>query len=117
MPSHNEAAAELFVNLKAHKPNFARWVFTDQEARQVLIDWEPEARGLLARAGRHSGDERFCRLIDELHEVSQEVRSWWPHYEVQTQHGWRKRLRHPRLGAVDHAYTAFHLAEQTDRHR
>ena len=114
--SHNAAAAELFPNLQANQPNFARWVFTDQESRHVLLDWEPEARGLLARlrtlAGRHPGDARFTRLIDELHEASQEVRSWWPHHEVQAQGSGRKRLRHQRLGAVDYAYTAFHLAEQ-----
>lgn len=114
--SHNAAAAELFPNLRADEPNFARWVFTDQQSRHVLLDWEPEARGLLARlrtlAGRHPGDARFTRLIDDLHEASQEVRSWWPHHEVQAQGSGRKRLRHQRLGAVDYAYTAFHLAEQ-----
>ncbi|KOV81403.1 helix-turn-helix transcriptional regulator [Nocardia sp. NRRL S-836] len=117
--SHNEAAGELFVNLKADKPNFARWTFTDERARHVVIDWEREARGLLARlrtlAGRHPADERFTRLIDELHEASPEVRSWWPHHEVQAQHSGRKRLRHPRLGAVDYAYTAFHLADEPDQ--
>jgi transcriptional regulator with XRE-family HTH domain len=117
--SHNEAAAELFVNLKADKPNFARWTFTDEQARHVVIDWEREARALLARlrtlAGRHPADERFTELIDELHEASAEVRSWWPHHEVQAQHSGRKRLRHPRSGALDYAYTAFHLADRPDQ--
>jgi transcriptional regulator with XRE-family HTH domain len=116
---HNEAAAELFPALTGENPNFVRWVFTDPEARQVLIDWEPEARDLLARlrtiAGRHPGDTRFTRLVDELHEASQEVRSWWPRYDVQSRHGGRKRLRHRHLGAVDYAYTAFHLAGRADQ--
>ncbi|MEU7477902.1 helix-turn-helix transcriptional regulator [Lentzea sp. NPDC042327] len=117
--SHNAAAAELFVNLKADKPNFARWTFTDPLAREVVLDWEQEARGLLARlrtlAGRHPADERFTRLVAELHEASPEVRSWWPHHEVQDQGSGRKRLRHPDLGPLDYAYTAFHLAGQPDR--
>ncbi|MGW6931442.1 helix-turn-helix transcriptional regulator [Lentzea sp. NPDC054927] len=116
---HNEAAADLFPALQGENPNFVRWVFTDPQARHALMDWEPEARGLLARlrtlAGRHAGEARFTRLIDDLHEASQEVRDWWPHYDVQARRGGRKRLRHPRLGPLDYAYTAFHLAEQPDQ--
>jgi len=118
--AHNEAAAALFPSLTGEKPNFARWTFTAEEARHVVVDWEPEARHLLARlrtlAGRHPGDERFTLLIDELHAASPEVRSWWPHHEVRAQRvAGRKRLRHPDLGPVDYAYTAFHPAEQPDQ--
>lgn len=114
--SHNEAAADLFPVLRTPAPSLARWTFTDEAAREIVLDWEQEARGLLARlrtlAARHPGDERFTRLFAELREASREVRAWWPHQEVQAQSGGRKRLRHPSLGALDYAYTAFHLAEQ-----
>jgi hypothetical protein len=120
--SYNQAADELFPNLTiaAHRrPNFARWVFAEPVARHVLVDWEPEARGLLARlrtlAGRHPAHPRFTRLIDELHEISAEVRAWWPHYDVQARHGGRKRLRPPGLGVMEFSYTAFHLAEQPEQ--
>ncbi|MFF4218324.1 helix-turn-helix transcriptional regulator [Streptomyces nondiastaticus] len=120
--SCNRAAAELFPKLTAvadRPANFARWVFLEPAARDVLVDWEPDARGLLARlrtlAGRHPGDLRYTRLIDELKAGSPEVRSWWPQYDVQARRGGRKRLRIPGRGVVDFAYTAFHLAEQPDR--
>ncbi|HEX7302297.1 helix-turn-helix transcriptional regulator [Lentzea sp.] len=118
--AHNEAAAELFGDLIGTTLNFVRWTFTAEEARHVVVDWEPEARGLLARlrslAGRHPGDARFTRLVDELHETSREVRAWWPHHEVQAQRlAGRKRLRHPVLGALDYAFTAFHPAEQPEQ--
>ncbi|MGW9175515.1 helix-turn-helix transcriptional regulator [Streptomyces decoyicus] len=120
--SYNEAADELFPRLTAaadRPANFARWVFLEPAARDVLVDWEPEARGLLARlrtlAGRHPGDPRYTRLIDELHAGSPEVRDWWPRYDVQARHGGRKRLRRPGRGAIDFAYTAFHLAEQPEQ--
>ncbi|MBD0419393.1 helix-turn-helix domain-containing protein [Streptomyces sp. TRM S81-3] len=120
--SHNQAADALFPRLitEADRPaNFLRWVFLEPVARDVLIDWEPEARGLLGRfrtlAARHSGDPRYTRLIEELNEGSPEVRDWWPQYEVQARHGGRKRLRHPQRGTVDYAYTAFHLAEQPEQ--
>ncbi|AOR30718.1 transcriptional regulator [Streptomyces fodineus] len=120
--SCNQAADELFPRLTtpADLPaNFARWVFLEPAARDVLVDWEPEARGLLARlrtlAGRHPGDVRYTRLIDELNAGSPHVRAWWPQYDVQARHGGRKRLRTPGRGTVDFAYTAFHLAEQPEQ--
>lgn len=116
--SHNEATAALFPGLDWENPNFARWVFTGSDSRHVLIDWEVEARGLLARlralTARHPGETRFSLLVQELHDASPEVRSWWPRYEVQPRHGGRKRLRHRELGEVEYAYTAFHLAERPD---
>lgn len=119
--SHNQAADDLFPRLTAAdgRANFAHWVFLEPAARGVLVDWEAEARGLLARlrtlAGRHPGDPRYTRLIDELNAGSPEVRAWWPQYDVQARHGGRKRLRRPERGIVDFAYTAFHLAEQPEQ--
>lgn len=120
--SHNWAAAELFPRLvtEEERPaNFVRWVFLEPAAREVLVDWEPEARGVLGRlrtlAANHSGDPRYTRLIEELHEGSAEMREWWPQYEVQVRRSGRKRLRHPRQGTVEYVYTAFHLAEQPEQ--
>ncbi|MGV9266113.1 helix-turn-helix transcriptional regulator [Kitasatospora sp. NPDC003701] len=120
--SCNRAADELFPHLTApaNRPaNFARWVFLEPAARDVLVDWEIEARGLLARlrtlAGRHPGDPRFTRLVEDLDAGSPDVRAWWPQYDVQARHGGRKRLRLPGRGVVEFAYTAFHLAEQPEQ--
>ncbi|MFF4223581.1 helix-turn-helix transcriptional regulator [Streptomyces abikoensis] len=120
--SRNQAADELFPHLTTavdRPANLARWVFLEPAARTVLVDWEIEARGLLARlrtlAGRHSGDPRYTRLIDELNTGSPEARAWWPQYDVQVRHGGRKRLRRPGHGVTDFAYTAFHLAEHPEQ--
>ncbi|MFJ2770719.1 helix-turn-helix transcriptional regulator [Streptomyces sp. NPDC087300] len=120
--SCNQAAEELFPHLTdgpVAPANLARWTFLDPAARDVVVDWEEEARGLLARlrtmAGRHPGDPRYTTLIDELKSGSQEVRAWWPRYDVQVRHGGRKRLRRGGHEVVEYAYTAFHLAEQPDR--
>ncbi|MEV5570049.1 helix-turn-helix transcriptional regulator [Spirillospora sp. NPDC052269] len=117
--ARNRAAEELFPMLTARSPaNFVRWVFLEPESRRTLLDWEPEARGLLARlrtiAGRGPGHPRLDRLVEELHEGSPEARAWWPRYDVQDRHGGRKRLRRPDGTAADYAYTAFHLAERPD---
>ncbi|MFE2228974.1 helix-turn-helix transcriptional regulator [Streptomyces kronopolitis] len=100
-------------------PNLVRWMFLEPMARDIVVDWEPEARGLLARlrtqAARHPADPRYTRLIDELTDGSPQARAWWGRYEVQPRHSGRKRLRHPVHGPVEYAYTAFHLAEQPDQ--
>ncbi|MFE1177173.1 helix-turn-helix transcriptional regulator [Streptomyces sp. NPDC058773] len=120
--SHNQAAEALFPRLidpeAGRPPNFLRWTFLEPVARDIVLDWEPEARALLARlrtqSERHPADPRYARLIDELTTHSPEARAWWPHYEVQPRHSGNKRLRHPQRGPVDYAYTAFHLAEQPE---
>ncbi|MFF3017265.1 helix-turn-helix transcriptional regulator [Streptomyces sp. NPDC057939] len=115
--SHNPATERVFPGLvtsNGRAPNLARWTFLDPRAREVLIDWEEEARGLLARvrtlAGSRPGDTRHGRLVDELHEGSSEVREWWPRFEVQARGGGRKRLRSADGGVATYAYTAFHVA-------
>ncbi|GAA0532502.1 helix-turn-helix transcriptional regulator [Paractinoplanes ferrugineus] len=114
----NEAAAELFRGMTPGG-NVVRWIFTDPAAREILIDWEPEARHILARlraiAGRHAGHPRVTRLVAELSEASPEVRTWWPQYDIQFSHAGRKRLRHPRLGAVTVPHAAFHVAEHPEQ--
>ncbi|GHC66128.1 transcriptional regulator [Streptomyces flavofungini] len=116
--SHNQAAADLFPNLTApteHPPNLARWVFLDPAARHTLVDWEPEARGLLARlrtlTTHHPEAPHYRRLIDDLHTGSAEVRAWWPQHEVQPRHSGHKRLRAPDGQVTEFAYTAFHSAD------
>ncbi|MEU8685590.1 helix-turn-helix transcriptional regulator [Streptomyces sp. NPDC048611] len=121
--SHNQAAAALFPRLIGDEPrrppNFVRWVFLEPLAREVVVDWEPEARGLLARlraqAGRHPTDPRHTRLIDELTAHSPEARAWWPQHDVQARHSGRKRLRPPGRDPVTYTYTAFHLAGQPEQ--
>ncbi|MEL5953442.1 helix-turn-helix transcriptional regulator [Streptomyces sp. CLV115] len=120
--SRNPATEKVFPGLVTEDgrlPNFARWVFFEPRAREVLVDWEPEARGLLARvrtlAGARPGDPRFGRLVDELHEGSPEVRAWWPQFEVEPRRGGHKRLRSPDGDVVTYAYTAFHVAGRPEQ--
>ncbi|MEV1109371.1 helix-turn-helix transcriptional regulator [Micromonospora sp. NPDC049751] len=114
----NHAAAELFQGV-GPGGNVVRWVFTEPAARQVLVDWEQEARSILARlraiAGQHPGHPRVTRLVAELTEISPEVRQWWPQYDIQFSHAGRKRLRHPRLGVIAVSHAAFHVAERPEQ--
>ncbi|MFG2621796.1 helix-turn-helix transcriptional regulator [Streptomyces sp. NPDC048507] len=121
--SHNPATERAFPGLVTGNggppPNFVRWTFLEPRAREVLVDWEAEARGLLARlrtlTGAHPGDPRFGRLVDELHGGSPEVRQWWPHFEVEARGGGHKRLRSPDGAVVTYAYTAFHVSGRPEQ--
>ncbi|MEV4345113.1 helix-turn-helix transcriptional regulator [Actinoplanes sp. NPDC049596] len=114
----NDAAAELFRGM-APGGNVVRWMFTEPAARDILVDWEPEARHILARlraiAGRHPGHPRVTRLVAELTEASPEARDWWQRYDIQFSHAGSKRLRHPRLGVITVPHAAFHVAEQPEQ--
>lgn len=114
----NDAATELFRGM-ASGGNVVRWMFTEPAAREVLVDWEPEARTILARlraiAGRHPDHPRVTRLVAELSDASPEVREWWPQYEIQFSHAGHKRLRHPRLGVITVPHAAFHVAERPEQ--
>ena len=114
----NDAAAEWFRGI-GPGANVVRWTFTEPAAREVLVDWEREARTILARlraiAGRHPGHQRVTRLVAELTEASPEVREWWPRHDIQFSHAGHKRFRHPRLGVVTIAHAAFHVAERPEQ--
>ncbi|MCU7724850.1 hypothetical protein ODJ79_14080 [Actinoplanes sp. KI2] len=112
-------AAQPARRAAASGHNVVRWMLTEAAAREVLVDWEREARNLLARlraiAGRHPGHPRVTRLVAELTAASPEVREWWPQYDIQFSHAGRKRFRHPRLGEITVSHAAFHVAERPEQ--
>ncbi|QKV76137.1 helix-turn-helix transcriptional regulator [Amycolatopsis sp. Hca4] len=114
----NAAAEELLRGI-GRGGNIVRWLFTEPAAREVLVDWEQEARAVLARlraiAGRYPDHPRVTGLVAELTEASPEVRAWWPQYDVQFSHAGHKRLRHPRLGEITVPHAAFHVAERPEQ--
>lgn len=118
----NAAAAALFTDfsqLPRRHRNLAWWVFTDPAAREVLVEWEREAQGLLARlraaTGRHPGQPLFDELVADLHAHSTEVRDWWPRHDVRASGTGTKRLRHPRLGAITLDHTVLQVADAPDQ--
>lgn len=114
----NDAAAELFRAIEP-KGNVVRWMFTEPAAREILLDWEQEARHILGRlravAGRHPDHPRVTGLVADLTAASPEVRQWWPRYDIQFSRAGHKRVRHPRLGEITVTHAAFHVAERPEQ--
>jgi transcriptional regulator with XRE-family HTH domain len=118
----NPAARELFTDweaLPAGERNLVRWMFTTDRAREVYLDWEPEARAMLGRfrlaAARYRDDPDFTALIAELQRDSQHVRDWWPRHDVIAVGSGSKKLRHPRLGPVSYSHVVLQVADNPDQ--
>jgi transcriptional regulator with XRE-family HTH domain len=122
----NPAARELFGDWSAGtmappgERNLVRWMFTTDQAREVYLEWEPEARAMLGRfrlsAARHPDDPDISSLIAGLQRDSEHVRDWWPRHDVTAIGGsGSKKLRHPRLGPVEYSHAVLQVADQPDQ--
>lgn len=112
----NRMAKALFTDFDAMPPgerNYARWLFLDQDARALFVDWEIQARAAVENlrldAGRDSGDQATQELIAELRERSDDFDHWWQQHRVhQRTHG-SKRLLHPLVGELTVDYETLTL--------
>lgn len=81
-----------------------RWLFLRPSTRDLLTDWEMNARvsvGVLREtAGRYPRDRELHALIGELSVASPEFRSWWAEHDVDTRCRGPKRFRHPVVGEL-----------------
>jgi hypothetical protein len=115
----NAAARELFDDWDQGERNLVRWMFTAGRAREVYLEWEPEARAMLGRfrlaAARYPDDPGFRALIAELRRDSEHVRDWWPRHDVTALGSGTKKLRHPRLGPVEYAHVVLQVADHPDQ--
>lgn len=98
----NRMAAALFTDFDDLPPaqrNYARWMFLDDNARTLFLDWTDQARAavesLRFEVGRDPDDQATASLVAELCANSREFDQWWEQHRVhQRTHG-SKRLRHP----------------------
>ncbi|WP_236795596.1 helix-turn-helix transcriptional regulator [Amycolatopsis sp. GM8] len=101
----NRMARALFTDFDRLPPaqrNYARWMFLDEAARTLFVDWPDQARAavesLRFEVGRDPDDVATAALVTELREHSREFDQWWEQHRVhQRTHG-SKRLRHPLIG-------------------
>jgi transcriptional regulator with XRE-family HTH domain len=101
----NAMAKALFTDfdqLPATQRNYARWMFLDEHARSLFVDWFDQARAavesLRFEVGRDPDDRATVELVGELRGHSREFDQWWEQHRVhQRTHG-AKRLRHPLVG-------------------
>ncbi|WP_128382316.1 helix-turn-helix transcriptional regulator [Streptomyces cavernae] len=112
----NRMAKALFTDfdqLPAAHRNYARWMFLDDDARALFLDWPDQARAavesLRFEVGRNPDDRATTDLVTELRERSRQFDQWWEQHRVhQRTHG-SKRLRHNLVGDLTVEYETLTL--------
>ncbi|MFC8248576.1 helix-turn-helix transcriptional regulator [Streptomyces chartreusis] len=110
----NHLARALYLGFAAlpavQEPNLARFVFLNDAARDLYVDWSAAARetvGVLRlHASHHPHDPRLAQLVGDLSVRDADFRRWWADHNVyQPQHG-TKRYNHPLVGELTLGFEA-----------
>lgn len=103
----NRAARLVFADygaLSGRERNIVWMVFTDPDHRRMAVNWEEQARSVLAlfRASTAQclGEEWHRRFVADLAERSPEFRAWWPQHDVRASHAGPKLYDHPIAGRL-----------------
>ena len=117
----NPAAAEIFGDFAARdipERNLMRLVFQAPAFRELMVDWEGDARRTLAKFrldhARANGDPAFAALVADLVAGSPEFRRWWAGHDVLSVGEGVKSIRHPRLGRRDYDHAALAVESTPD---
>jgi transcriptional regulator with XRE-family HTH domain len=90
--------------------------FTDHRWRDVIVDWDDHAEGMVAmyRAAmaEHLDEPAWKALVARLHRASREFTSFWERHDVQGVESPTKRVRHPQLGVLSLDYTNLWLGQR-----
>jgi transcriptional regulator with XRE-family HTH domain len=109
-----------FGALPARQRNFARLLFTDEDAaRSRFPDWPAKARDLVAflhvDAGRHPDDPALAELVGELSVRSDLFRRLWADHPVRDKGHATAYVHHPLVGTMELAYEALRLPDDPEQ--
>ena len=117
----NEAACVVFGDFRqmiTRERNAVWRLFTSPTHRQLLVDWERDARRVLAQfrasCARYPGDPRLTELIHDLMLRSPEFRAWWPDHEVLGAEEGHKTFNHPQAGYLMFEHLTFQVVDAPD---
>ncbi len=107
----NSAQARLYPALEdlAENQRNLPWVmFCEPSLRSLILDWESQARAMLAefRAGttQFYGDAQLDDLVARVCDASPEFAAWWPQHDVAHFHTRLRRYDHPVAGRLTFEY-------------
>ena len=117
----NDAGCAVFGDFRrmtSRERNTIWGIFTNPLSRQYVVNWEEDARHLLAQfrssCGRYPGDAQLTELIHDLMLSSPEFRAWWPDHEVRSGQEGRKTLNHPQVGYLLFERLTFQVFDTPD---
>jgi hypothetical protein len=113
----NDVASALYDGILARDLlplNLARFLFLDQRAPALFLDWEnvteDAVAALRAEAGRNPHDKSLTELIGELATRSEEFRIRWARHNVKHHRTALKRLHSSLVGDIELTGEAMELA-------
>jgi len=96
--------SEMFVE-QHRSMNAARFVFLDPRSQSFYVDWEGNARQIVAllrrEAGRDPYDRNLTDLVGELSTRSDLFRKLWSSHDVREHRTGVKSIHHPIVGRLD----------------
>lgn len=116
----NEAACLIFGDfseMNVRERNIVWAMFTDNKYKQLFVDWNLHAKGLLGRfrstCGQYIEDSWLAQFIDDLKIQSTEFNLWWPLHEIQSNSEKYKQLNHPIAGILDFEVSNFDVSDKS----
>jgi transcriptional regulator with XRE-family HTH domain len=110
----NRPARALYLDFDAlpvKERNMARYVFLNEAARDLYVDWRETAREIVGMlrlyASHHPHDPQLAQLADELSAADQDFRRWWADHDVFLPKHGVKRYQHPLVGELTLGFEAF----------
>lgn len=117
----NRAAGQLFagwLDQRGTQPNQLRFMFTQPQARRLIVDWPERAQRLVAEfradCGKHADQPPLAGLIAELNHASATFRQLWHAQHVVSREGGTRRFQHPQQGALAFEQVTSYLAQRHD---
>lgn len=118
----NRAAAVVladYATLAAEQRNSLRLVFLNPRIRAAMVNWERDARFVVAafrsETARAGASRSVQALIDELRRLSPEFEAIWRDNDVRDTYGeGPKYLRHPKVGLIALEYSSFAVDGRPD---
>ncbi|PKK87731.1 MAG: hypothetical protein CVV64_21660 [Candidatus Wallbacteria bacterium HGW-Wallbacteria-1] len=117
----NKAACTIFGDFDSMNDrdrNIVWAMFTDCKYKELFVDWERHAKGMVGRfrstSGKYIEDFWFAQFIEELKTRSPEFDLWWSLHEIQNNGEQYKQLNHPQVGQLDFEISNFDVADHSN---
>jgi hypothetical protein len=98
----------------ADQRNVIWLMFNEPEMRELVVDWEEDARAMVAKfraaAAEQAQNPRMRALTEDLLARSAEFRELWSGHDIRGHEPSRKRIAHPDVGRVNLDYVKLEVA-------
>jgi hypothetical protein len=108
--------SSLYESDPSGQPNFARYIFLDDDAHRFYPDWDTAAETCVAilrtEAGRDPSDKGLHDLVGELSTRSEDFRRRWSAHNVRYHGAGTKHFHHQVVGNLELAYESVDMISE-----